>query len=121
MQKTIYYLVSIIILGSFVLITNSGDFLRKPTSDNNDVSLHIKNLEKDILDENWDEANDNYNKLKKAWEEVVVKIQFSVEKDEINYINLNLARLEAYLKLEEEDEALAELYEMKEHWNNLNN
>ena len=48
------------------------------------------------------------------------RIQYSVEKDEINAINLNLARIKAYIALREGDEAYVELIEAMEHWENLN-
>ncbi|HZK44478.1 MAG TPA: DUF4363 family protein [Syntrophomonadaceae bacterium] len=120
MQKVSYYLIATIVLFSFAFFMNSADYLRKPTNEQNNLALHVKNLDQNILEENWDEAEHNYIQLKKAWDEIVKKIQFSVEKDEINYININIARLNAYIKVEDDDGALAELYELEEHWNNLN-
>ena len=121
MSKAIYYAITVIILISFAFLMNSGDYLRKPFTNQDDVAACINNLEKNIMEENWEEANQNYTDLKKAWEKIVVRIQFSVEKDEINFIDVNLARLGGYLKTKGKKEALAELYEMEEHWNNLNN
>lgn len=121
MQKIIYYSITVMVLISFTFVMNSGDYLRKPFSKEDNVSLYINNLEKNIIQEDWEEANNDYKNLKKAWEKVVVRIQFSVEKDEINFIEVNLARLGGYLKTKDKDEAIAELYEMEEHWNNLNN
>lgn len=120
MQKAVYYMVTGVILLSFALVMNSGDYLKKPTSDKDNVSLYINNIETNILEDNWSGAEQNYENLKKAWDIVVKKIQFSVEKDEINFIEVNLARLGAYLKVEDEDGALGELYEIEEHWNTLN-
>lgn len=121
MQKLFYYLIALAILIAFVAIMNSGDYLRKPFSSHDNVALCVNNMEKHILNENWEEVNNDYKELKKAWGIVVKRIQFSVEKDEINYIKINMARLGAYIKVEDKAEALAELYELEEHWNNLNN
>ncbi|NLB88018.1 MAG: DUF4363 family protein [Syntrophomonadaceae bacterium] len=121
MQKFFYYLIAFTILLTFVAIMNSGDYLRKPTSNQDNVALHVNNIEKNILDENWEKVSHDYEQLKKSWEIVVKRIQFSVEKDEINYIKMNMARLGAYIKVEDQAGALAELYELEEHWNNLNN
>jgi hypothetical protein len=48
------------------------------------------------------------------------RIQFAVEKDELMAININLSRLKAFIMTKDKNAALAELYEMWEHWNNLN-
>lgn len=121
MHKALYYSAIVLILTIFIFIMNAGDYMKSPRGQSDDVAEYIDLLREDIINEEWSEAEENSKKLHIAWKKVVPRIQFSVEKDEINAINVNLSRLTAYVAAREDEEALAELYEAREHWNNLNN
>lgn len=120
MQKFIYYFIISFLLASFVFILNSGDIAKKPWYRDDNFVLYATNLQKNIQGEDFKKAEENLDKLKKSWQKIVNRIQYSVEKDEINAINVNLARLTAYIKTGDKNQALAEMEEMWEHWHNLN-
>lgn len=57
--------------------------------------------------------------LKTAWKIVKRRVQFSVERDEVNLIDTNIARIEGALMLHDKPFIIIELSEMKDHWNEL--
>jgi len=120
MRKIAYYLCVTFLLTFCVLIMNGGDYLKKQHSQTDDVVLHFDRLGSNLKSEDWDKAAADYQNLKTAWQQITPRIQYSVEKDEMNAINVNLARIGAYIDLQEDDDAFAELSEAREHWNNLN-
>lgn len=120
MRKVLYYLCVAAVLGIFVCIMNGGNYLKSPRSDTDDVNLYLDRLDHDVVNENWDSAAINSEKLRRAWKIISPRIQFSVEKSEIDAINVNLARIQAYVKLKDQVGSYAELKEANEHWNDLN-
>jgi len=120
MKKGEYYLLVIILFAFFILIMNGGNLLKQPLSAEDNFMFFYDRLELNIINQNWEKAVVNNEKLNQAWNKIVPRIQFSVEKDEINAINVNLARLQAALTSRDPVLALTELSEMREHWENLN-
>lgn len=120
MNKIIYYAIVVFIMVSFVGIMNSGNYLKKSFTATDDVPGYIDMLRDNLNTREWDKAETNYTALEKAWEEVVPRIQFSVEKDEMKDIYVNLARLEVYVDNQDSALAMSELNEIKQHWNHLN-
>lgn len=120
MQKWRYYLFVVIILGGFMLLMQGGNYLKSPFGENDDVNAGMRTLSHHIAGQDWQQAADSFQYLDSAWRTVVPRIQFSVEKDEINAINVNLARLKAYIQFQDQKNSAAELSEAREHWMNLN-
>lgn len=120
MRKLTIYALPIITLLAFIIIMNSGDYLKKPFSQHDNVPRQIVTLEKEIKQKDWQQASQEWEKLDSAWEKVMPRIQFSVEKDEINAIDVGLGRLKGYIVARDYSNALAQLSEIREHWENLN-
>ncbi|SHG66788.1 protein of unknown function [Thermosyntropha lipolytica DSM 11003] len=120
MSKILYYTVISLWLLIFVFILNSGDIAKKPWSHDDDFVLYATMLQKDITREDFRKASHDLEQLKKAWSKIVSRIQYSVEKEEINAIYVNLARLTAHIKNEDKKQALVEIEEMWNHWHHLN-
>ncbi|KUG05055.1 hypothetical protein ASZ90_017544 [hydrocarbon metagenome] len=115
MKKFAYYFSVTSILILFIFLMNSGNFFAKSMSDN------FMSLRQDLQAEDWEQAEKSYQSLNLAWQKVAPRIQFSVEKGEINAIDVNLSKIGAYITLREKSGAYVELNEAIEHWNNLNN
>lgn len=120
MKKFFSYLIPISLLICFIIIMNSGDYLKKPQGVNDDFEMYASYLEHDLQTLSWDKAEEDFELFYNAWNIIIPRIQFSVEKEEINKINVNLARLESFIISKNTDFARAELNEIKEHWKNLN-
>lgn len=114
MKKPAYYLIVVMALLFFVAVMNSGSFLARGLSDD------FRDMRHSLQSEEWKQAEINCQDLMLAWRNTVARIQFSVEKDEINAINVNLARMKAHIELRQNNEAYVELLEAMEHWENLN-
>jgi hypothetical protein len=119
MKKIIAYGIPVIMLTVFVLIMISGQFLKKPRTEEEDVLKYIDLVTKDVMEENWDNAYQDNIKLTKAWVKIVPRIQFSVERDEIYCLNINLARLNGIIIGQDKAGALAEIGDINENWNEL--
>jgi hypothetical protein len=98
---------------------NSGVLLKNSFNSEDNVSLAVEKLEKALSIENWTEANDALKVLDLAWKNVQKRVQFSVEKDQMKRIEVNLLRLEGCIDAKDKASALIELNEMKGHWYEL--
>jgi hypothetical protein len=119
MKKIIAYGIPVIMLTVFISIMISGQYLKRPITQEEDVEKYIDLVTKDVIDENWDKAKQNTVKLTNAWNKVIPRIQFSVERDEVYCLNLNLARLSGEITGEDKSGALAEIGDINENWKEL--
>lgn len=119
MKKIKKYIIPAVVLILFTVIMTSGGFLKRPFSKTDDVSGCIEILKKDVMNENWKQAENDLEQLKIAWRTVGKRVQFSVERDEMNLINSNIARIEGALSVRDKSFIIIELSEIKEHWNEL--
>ena len=120
MKSLKYYAFVALLFAVFIFIMNSGDLFKKPLGSGDDFMLYMNHLEENISVNDWQTAGINYEKLHRAWKKIVPRIQYSVEKDEINAIDVNLARLESCITSQDKTLALLELNEAREHWHDLN-
>lgn len=120
MQRVEYYVVITLIFAGFIFIMNGGDLFKKPLGTQDNFVLYLDRARENISAGEWEQAIDNNDKLNRAWKKIVPRIQFSVEKDEINAINVSLARLKGSIATRDKKPALVELSEIREHWENLN-
>lgn len=121
MRKFLVTIIPIITLILFVLIMISGNILKKPLGKDDDIPQSINDMIEAVNNESWKEADNNLKSLKKAWDKVVIRLQFGAERDEINYMSTSIARLQGAIQAEEKSDALMELYEAYDHWNELGN
>jgi len=122
MKKVLsYYVLPIIVLVVFALLMNSGNYYKSPRGISDDFEGYLHQVQQQVLTSDWEQAQNDFPLLSAAWSEIIPRIQYSVEKDEINAINVNLARLHAYLDAHDPKNALAEINEAREHWDHLNN
>ena len=120
MNKFVFYLIPILTLAIFFAIMNGGLILKNSIGERDQHFLkYYADIKACIDDEKWEQAIDYCQKLKNAWNKRIPWIQFSVERDQINGIDISLARLTGYLEARDKAGALAELYEAKRHWDDL--
>lgn len=91
----------------------------KPLDKNTHFSEQLSQLESDIKNENWEQANENLKAAKKAWKELKPWLQIDIDHDYVHEIEENLARLEAYIETEERPDALANLLMIQETWEDI--
>jgi len=103
----------------FIVVMTTGSFLKQPYYNTDDVIYYVDQLSDDIQKEKWEKANEQLEKIKKAWRHVVYRIQFSAERDEINTFKTNLERIRGFIIAEDKSGALADLSEMRYIWEQL--
>lgn len=120
MKSLKYYAFVVLLFAVFIFIMNGGDLFKKPLGSEDNFMLYMNRLEDNISITEWQTASVNYEKLLRAWKKIIPRIQYSVEKDEINAIEVNLARLKSCITSQDKALALLELNEAREHWHDLN-
>jgi len=119
-KRFIAYLVPIIILVLFFVVMNAGIYLKQSINETDHHFLkYHKEIKRKVEEGNWEEAMKYADRLDNVWKKKIPIIQFSVERDQINGIDISLARLRGYIKAEDKAGCFAELYETEEHWNDL--
>lgn len=119
MKKVIVIICTCLILVVFILIMNSGEYLKESFGKDDDVESILQSLESDINSNNWNKSINDIKKLKEAWKKVLKRIQFSVERDKLTGIDLSIARLNGSIRGEDKVEALIGFEELKNYWSNL--
>lgn len=121
MKKIIYYLLPVVLLAIFVTIMLSGSYLKQPRGEADNVPGKLAIVKEDVRKADWESAQRELEGLEAAWRKVVPRIQFAMERDEINHLGINLARARAAITAGDKAGALMELEEAATHWRNLGN
>jgi len=119
MRKFLVISIPIVTLVFFVMVMLSGDVLKQSLWGNDNIPHSIDTIIQDVNHENWEAANKNTDNLNKVWDNVVTRIQFSSERDEINAFSMNIARLRGAIQAKDKSIGLTELNEAYEHWKEL--
>jgi uncharacterized protein YfkK (UPF0435 family) len=121
MRKFMIIAIPIVTLAIFVLIMLSGNYLKKPLGEEDNIPELVQLLTQNIYDEEWAAAAENTEKLRNVWNKITKRVQFSSERYEINGFSMNLARLRGAIMAKDKANSLSELYEAYEHWKELGN
>ena len=103
----------------FILIMLSENYFKMSPNDDSNVPSSIEALKKEIENDNWQEASVKADNLLKVWDNIVKKVQFSAEKDEIDCFYVNIARLKGAIAAKDKSNSLIELSEAYEHWEKI--
>jgi len=121
MRKFLVIAIPIATLAIFILVMLSGNFLKRPLGKDDNIPESIQIIINDVKAEKWEEADKKAVLLSVSWKKVVNRVQFSSERDEINAINVNIARLHGAIWAKDKSASMQELYEAYEHWDELGN
>jgi len=119
MKKFSPYILPVLGLCLFIAIMFSGKYLKEPLRPSEDVMGFVKTAMQDTVNEKWDNVSIDINNIEKAWKKIVPRIQFSVERDEIYNIGINIARLKGANMTKDKSSILMELNEFMENWDEL--
>ena len=119
MKKIIYYLLPVAMLALFIAIMLSGSYLKQPFGEDDNVPQKIALVKEHVRNADWESAQREQNYLEIAWGKVTPRIQFSMERNEINQLDVSLARAGAAITAKDQAGALMELEEAARHWHNL--
>lgn len=119
MRRFLTIAIPIVTLALFICIMLSGSILKRPLGKNDDIPQTIENLIREVNNDDWDKVSSDIDNLEKAWKKVIHRVQFSSERDEINDLSMNIARLRGAALAEDKSNSLIELFEAYNHWNGL--
>lgn len=119
MKKFISYAIPIVTLAVFIFLMLGGNYLKKPHNPSEDVMAFVEISIDHAKAEKWDILKQDIINIDNAWKKIVPRIQFTVERDEIYNISLNIARLRGSIDSEDKSNTLIELNEIIENWNEL--
>lgn len=113
--KVTAYAIPIIILALAIFIMT----MQPTRMEKQQFAHHIQGMETHIKAEEWDNALNELQGLEEVFYQVRPRIQFSLERGEINDIELSFARIKGYLKAKDEAGALVSTLEARLHWLHL--
>ncbi|MBU3160578.1 DUF4363 family protein [Clostridium frigoris] len=119
MKKFITYSIPIVTLTIFILIMLGGNYFKKPHNPSEDVISFVNLSIEHAKVENWDKLKQDVANIDFAWKKIIPRIQYSVERDEMYNISLNLASLRGSIASKDKASTLIELNEMVENWDEL--
>ena len=119
MRKFMVISIPIFAIAIFILIMQSGSFLKYSLGGEDNIPQMIEEIIQDISKGHWEAANNKTYDLRKAWDKIVSRVQFSSERDEINDFTVSIARLEGTILAQDKSSAFMELKEAYEHWKDL--
>lgn len=121
MRKFLVTCIPIVTIIIFIIVMLSGNYLKKTKVDNISFVELIQLVEQDVNNDKWEEAKSHAEELQKVWDKLINRTQFSAERDEINELNVSLARLQGAIVANNKALAMDGLYEAYEHWDQLGN
>lgn len=115
----LYKVLPLLILAIFIFTMKSGDFLKQPLVDGDDVIGTLALVEQSIHEGDWQAAKEQIQQAREGFITVQRRVQFSVEKNELNEIGSSLNRAIGFIDVHDEGGARAEIEEIKFAWEGL--
>src|SRR5690554_5249931 len=92
--------VPIMALLLFLLVMTSDWWLKRPLGQDDDVQLYFQRVRDSVAREDFVQAAAEWEKLRAAWRLVAIRVQFSVERDQLQGLTVSLARLQGAIMAE---------------------
>ncbi|MBZ9609211.1 DUF4363 family protein [Clostridium estertheticum] len=93
--------------------------MKKPRNPSEDVVSFVELSIEHAKSEKWDMLEQDIVSIDTAWKKIIPRIQFSVERDELYNISLNIASLRGSIASEDKASTLIELNQIIENWDEL--
>ncbi|WP_128102173.1 DUF4363 family protein [Paenibacillus sp. DCT19] len=113
------YVIPITLLILFCVILASGPFLKRPFGTEDRLLESVQSLEKQVQNKQWREAKSEAEYAMNAWDHIVNRIQFSVERETIYDILGTLARIRGGVAAQDDQALLEEIHYFYVLWDNL--
>ena len=117
-MKIIKIIIPTLFLIIAILIMRSNKVLKNAYNGQEIIGI-FDEITVDIKANNWDEAISKTKEIKTGFVKISRLIQFSVEREELDEFYSNLARLQGFLDIEDDDNAVATVYVLKNLWEDL--
>jgi hypothetical protein len=118
-KRVAVYMIPVLLLVFMAFIMGSGQYLKKPRGDADDVSGSLQKIHDFVQQENWEGAYREVEMLDLAWKKVVPRIQFSVERRDITDFERNKARMKGAIEARDKASASVAIFEANYFWESL--
>ena len=112
-------LITIIILFFIVIIIaaiSSYLAISYLTADLNDT---IRQLERNIINEEWTQAEITYQKIEKKWDRAQMIITLFVDHSDLRHLNISITRIAGLINIKEKNRLLPEIHVVKNLVNDI--
>lgn len=113
------YVVPIVLILIFCAVMATGAILKKPWGENDRLVESVQSLEKQVEAKQWTQAKSEIEYALKAWDRIVNRIQFSVERETVYDILGTLARMKGGVAAKDDKAIMEEIYYFYVLWENL--
>lgn len=113
------YLIPVILLCIFALLMLSTDYMKEPKGRDDDVIQKVKDIEIQMARGEWPGCELSYEELIKAWDHVLFRIQFSIDKDVAFALEDQLALLKGAIKAKSSELVTVYCEAIRVVWNSL--
>ncbi|OMF61381.1 DUF4363 family protein [Paenibacillus sp. FSL R5-0766] len=113
------YVLPIFLILLFVAIMAGGTYLKKPFGTQDRLLESVQKLEKHVESKQWTAAKSQVEYAMKAWDQIVNRIQYSVEREMIYDILGVLARIKGGIAAEDDQAIMEEIYYFYVLWDEL--
>ncbi|MEL7564821.1 MAG: DUF4363 family protein [Dehalobacterium sp.] len=118
-KRIILYGLIVCSIGAIFLFAASTNYFKKPFSHDDNVQLHISNINSMVDKEDWAQAAKELKELETAWDKVVKRVQFTGEEDDIKKIYEALYRLQFMIKIKDLPGVKQELATIEFSWHDI--
>ncbi|HEX6972724.1 MAG TPA: hypothetical protein VF234_10945 [Limnochordia bacterium] len=119
LRRIAAYAVPVVILAGFLAVMISDEWLRGPFSADDDVQAKLERLQQAVIAGDWEGAAREHVALEASLRRVIGRVQFSIERDQINRLRLEIAGLGGAIAARDSAAALVELSEAAAVWQGL--
>ena len=117
-KSTLLIIISAFII-IFIGIMQSGKVFKIMGGEAQDLSRNVKELMEIIKEENWQEAHKKSEEVERVFKQKSKWLQISEERDRLDEIARELARIRGYIYAEDMGGSLSELEEVLENWKEI--
>ncbi|GEM_PF-2631936 len=115
-MKKIYLILPILFILIFIFVMNMAFFIRPYIKS---VPEQINQIENNIISGNWQQAQIELELFKKNVNNKMNWLQVSIERDEMDQMLLDISKLSGNIRINDTDNAITSLYEIRYNWDNL--
>jgi predicted P-loop ATPase len=111
MKRDYLVLISLFLVSILILLSGWGSYFLL-NKDSKKLLAPVEEILVSIENDNWMEVNQNLNATKTIWREVSFYWPMLIHHEEMDRIEESLNKLKSYLQHRDENQALAELYNL---------
>ena len=118
-RTLLFYILPSALILLFSILLLSGSWLKNPLGNDDRIFESIKKLECYAKQEKWNEAKLQVDYADKAWEKIVNRIQFSIEREDVYAILELLSRVRGAIVAKDKEAIIQEVYYFYKKWENV--